>query len=269
MTVTGKIQSLNVDPRGRVDGILLTDGTSARAGRRGRLETLGLTAGDTVSVTGRGGVYPQGRSLHVETIKLPSGEVRVLEPPRAVLLPVSRDGEVARVLINPRGDVDGVVLADGALIRIRPTAANPQLTKGVKVRAEGQGTATFVHAERLTMTATGTMLDFSSGPPARPAPRPLATVEDSSSVAQVLNNPEGEIDTLVFQDGSIVKVPPRMRDDAGGVLKVGVKLAASGEGGTYGTVKAFRATRLQLASGRVFSEPEHHRGPPPPQNVTH
>lgn len=267
MTVTGKIQGFTTEPHGRVDGILFVDGTNARVGRKAHLEALGLNAGDMVTVTGSGGSYPQGKSLHIETIKLPTGEVRTVESARTMLTPVSREGEVARVLINPHGDVDGLLLKDGTLIRVRPTAPNVQLTVGSKVRAQGDGTASFIQADRLTLAATGTVLDLSMSPLGRPAPGALKMLEASSSVLQVVNNPDGEPDTLVLQDGSVVKLPPRLRDEAGESLKVGTKVAVRGEGGTYGTVKAFRASRVQIASGQIFSEPDRPSPPPPPPDV--
>ncbi len=255
LTVTAKIQGFSTDPHGSVDGILFVDGTNARAGKKVRLETLALKTGDTITVTGKGGNYPQGSSLQIETMKLPTGEMRNLDPPRAKLTPVSHEGEVACVLLNPHGDLDGFILKDGTLIRVRPTAANPQLIAGARVRAEGEGTPSFVHADKVTLTATGAVLDLSTPARALPAPRALTMLDDSSIVLQVVNNPEGEIDTLVLQDGSIVKLPPKLRDQAGDALTVGTKLTARGEGGTYGLVKAFRADRVQLASGQIFSEP--------------
>lgn len=266
MTVTGKIQGFSTDPHGIVDGILFVDGTSARAGKKARIETLGLKAGDTITVTGKGGNYPQGSSLEIETVKLPSGEVRTVERLRVDLTPVSHEGEVARVLLNPHGDVDGLLLKDSTFIRIRPTVSNPQLVAGSRVRAEGDGTASFVRADKLTLTATGAVLDPATPPPGRPAPRALKTIEDSSSVLQLVNNPEGEIEILVLQDGALVTLPPKLREEAEDAIKVGTKLTVSGEGGTYGAVKALRADRVQLASGQVFYEPKRPEAPPKPSN---
>ena len=266
MTVTGKIQGFSTDPHGIVDGILFVDGTSARAGKKARIETLGLKAGDTITVTGKGGNYPQGSSLEIETVKLPSGEVRTVERLRVDLTPVSHEGEVARVLLNPHGDVDGLLLKDSTFIRIRPTVSNPQLAAGSRVRAEGDGTASFVRADKLTLTATGAVLDPATPPPGRPAPRALKTIEDSSSVLELVNNPEGEIEILVLQDGALVTLPPKLREEAEDAIKVGTKLTVSGEGGTYGAVKALRADRVPLASGQVFYEPKRPEAPPKPSN---
>ena len=256
MTVTGKIRNFSTDPHGRVDGILFVDGTNARAGRKVRLETLALKAGDTITVTGKGGNYPQGSSLHIETMKLPTGEIRTFDPPHAKLTLVSHEGEIACILLNPHGDLDGFILKDGTLIRVRPTAPNAQLIAGTRIRAEGDGIASFVRADKVTLTATGTVLDLSMPPRALRVPHALTMLDDSSIVLQVVNTPEGEVDSLVLQDGAIVKLPPKLRDQAGDALTVGTKLTARGEGGIYGTVKAFRADRVQLASGQIFSEPE-------------
>ena len=263
MTVTGEIEGFSIDPHGRLDRILFADGTNARAGKKVRLETLALKAGDTITVTGKGGNYPQGSSLHIATVKLPTGEVRTFDPLHASLLPVSHEGEVVCILLDPRGDLDGFLLKDGTLVRVRATVPHPQLTLGSRVRAEGEGTASFIRADKVTLTSTGTVLDLSTPPRAVRVPRVLTMLDGSSTILRVVNDREGKLDTLVLADGSIVKLPPALREQAGAALTVGTQLTARGQGGTYGLVKAFRADRVQLASGQVFAEPER-RPPPPP-----
>jgi hypothetical protein len=148
-----------------------------------------------------------------------------------------------------------IPIPDGTLIRVRPIAPNPQLIAGARIRAEGEGIPAFVRADKVTLTATGTVLNLSTPPRAPGVPHALAMLDDSSIVLQVVNTQEGDVDSLVLQDGAIVKLPPKLRDQAGDTLTVGTKLTARGEGGTYGTVKAFRADSVQLASGQIFSEP--------------
>jgi hypothetical protein len=262
MTVTREIEGFSMDAHGRIDRILFVDGTNARAGKQVRLETLALKAGDIITVTGQGGSYPQGSSLHIATMKLPTGEVRTFDPLQANLIPVSHEGEVVCILLDPRGDLDGFLLEDGTLVRVRPAAPNPQLLVGSNVRAEGEGTFSFIRADKVTLTSTGAVLDLSMPRRAVRVPRVLTMLVGSSTILRVVNDRGGRLDTLVLEDGSIVKLPPTLRDQAGDSLTVGTKLTARGIGGTYGLVKAFRANRLQLASGQVFAEPE--RGPPPP-----
>jgi len=261
MTVTGEIEGFSIDPHGRIDRILFVDGTNARAGEKVRLETLALKAGDTITVTGNGGKYPQGSSLNIATMKLPTGEVRTFDSLHANMIPVSHEGEVVCLLLDPRGDLDGFLLKDGTLVRVRPAAPNPQLIVGSNVRAEGEGTYSFIRADKVTLTLTGAVLDLSMPPRAVRVPRVLTMLDGSSTILRVVNDREGKLDTLVLQDGSIVKLPPTLRDQAGDALTIGTKLTARGKGGTYGLVKAFRADRVQLASGQVFAEPE--RRPPP------
>ena len=264
MTVTGEIEGFSIDPHGRIDRILFVDGSNALAGDEVRFETLALKAGDTITVTGKGGDYPQGISLHIATIKLPTGEVRTFDSLPAKLTPVSHDGEVVCILLDPRGDLDGFLLKDGTLVRVRPTVPNPQLIVGSKVRAEGEGIPSFIRADRVTLTSTGALLDLSTAHQAVRVPRALTMLDGSSTILRVVSDGEGKIDTLVLQDGSIVKLPPTLRDQAGDALTVGTKVTARGKGGTYGLVKAFRADHVQLASGQVFAEPERLPLPSPP-----
>jgi hypothetical protein len=251
LNVEGKVQSLTVDPRGLVDGFVLDDGTRVRAGRKARLERLALKPGDRVTVSGRGGSYPAGKVLQLETIRLADGRTLALDVPPERQPAVTREGTVERVLLNPEGDVDAILLADRSVIHMRPCVPEPKLVAGVSVRAEGHGSGTFMHADQITLLPTGTRLEFS----ARRGPRAQAQLEDSGAIALLIANAEGETDALVMHDGAVIKLPPLLRDQAASALQVGARIDVRGEGGVYGTVKAFRAERLQLASGTVFAAP--------------
>jgi hypothetical protein len=75
---TVKIVAIVSGPKGRVSGVILDDGTTARAGHKSDLGALGLKVGDQVTLTGRGGVYPRGKGMVIEQVKLPSGDSRSL-----------------------------------------------------------------------------------------------------------------------------------------------------------------------------------------------
>jgi hypothetical protein len=79
MTVSGRARLLLTNPDGVVDGLLLEDGTVVHAGPRARLSRLGITPGKAVTVTGVGGAYPQGRSLHAQTIQLANGPIYAVD----------------------------------------------------------------------------------------------------------------------------------------------------------------------------------------------
>jgi hypothetical protein len=75
VTASGKIGAIVAGPKGHVLAIVLADGTTAVAHH---LDTLGLKVGDQVSLAGQGGVYPLGKSLRIDKITLPNGQVRDL-----------------------------------------------------------------------------------------------------------------------------------------------------------------------------------------------
>ena len=78
LTSTGKIVAIVSSPKGRVAGVVLDDGTTAHAGHKSDLGSLGLKVGDQVTLTGRGGVYARGKGMMIEQVKLPSGSSRTL-----------------------------------------------------------------------------------------------------------------------------------------------------------------------------------------------
>jgi hypothetical protein len=78
VVATARITQLVSGPRGHLHEVLLDDGTSAG----GQLDALGLKVGDRITVAGQGGAYPQGKALRINTITLPSGEVRTLPQPQ-------------------------------------------------------------------------------------------------------------------------------------------------------------------------------------------
>ena len=74
----GTVASFKAGPKGRVMALVLDDGTTAVGGN---LETLGLKAGDRISVVGKGGTYQQRKALRIEKITLPDGTTRDLPKP--------------------------------------------------------------------------------------------------------------------------------------------------------------------------------------------
>ncbi|MBI2392595.1 MAG: hypothetical protein HYV09_23625 [Deltaproteobacteria bacterium] len=78
LSVSSKVSSMFVGPKGKVRGIILDDGTAAWAPHHQDLGTFSLKKGDAITVTGKGGNYALGRSLVIKTIKLPSGDVKTL-----------------------------------------------------------------------------------------------------------------------------------------------------------------------------------------------
>ena len=78
LTSSGKIVAIVTGHEGKVSGVVLDDGTTASAGHKSDLGALGLKVGDQVTLTGRGGVYPRGKGMMIEQVKMPGGDSRTL-----------------------------------------------------------------------------------------------------------------------------------------------------------------------------------------------
>lgn len=76
LTSTGTISHLLYGRDGAVRGVVLSDGLVAHAGKKAKLDEYKLKKGDSVTVTGKGGSYALGRSVRIESIKLPNGDVK-------------------------------------------------------------------------------------------------------------------------------------------------------------------------------------------------
>lgn len=150
-------------------------------------------------------------------------------------------GQVSRLLINPFGEVDGLRLADGKLVKFPPhmgeevaAAVQPGQVIGVSGRPEGYGS---VKAYAITNTRTGqTVID--PGPPhhrgifkAPPHLRmqSLQAMQAEGRIETVLTGKRGEANGVLLDSGSIVRFPPHSLRLP---LQAGQPFAAAGMGTT-------------------------------------
>jgi hypothetical protein len=177
-------------------------------------------------------------------------------PPRAVSGPnSSRDGTIQRVLASPRGDVDGLLLSDGTVVRFPPHAVvdAKQLRPGVAVHADGAGVA---GADGQTLfdarvTVGGAIVADANRPPPAPgaAPEPaLASMTVRGRVIRVLASPEGVADAVILDDGTDVHASLGDSFARAGVAK-GVELTATGLGGVYPAGRSLDAETLRVGNG--------------------
>lgn len=276
-SVDGTFARFTVSPRGDVDGVVLQDGMVARFAPHTFVGgSSPLKAGDQLHVEGELRTDPTGRALDRATIRkgdaVIASDTLAAPPvaPRAELgePPVTHAGVIARVLINPHGDADGLLLDDGAVVRFPPTPST-NLATGTRVEVTGRGTASFIEAETVKL-GTGQTLPLGPNaappPPAPPPgspPPPLPSLTESSTIAKILPNGEGQPDVLLLSSGALVRIPPPLRDAAADALKVGVAVRVDGEGGVYGGQKSIHARKLVIG-GREFVEPEPAPGFAPP-----
>lgn len=129
------------------------------------------------------------------------------------------DASVARWLINPYGEVDGLRVADGTIVRFPPHLAQAMtaaMKPGDRVRIIGRREAHGqVRADVIVNSATGqTVYDqppaAASEPPMPPHLRmaSLQTQQAQGRIDAVLTGPRGEAEGVILSDGSIVRFPP-------------------------------------------------------------
>ncbi|WP_414444725.1 hypothetical protein [Burkholderia sp. 22PA0106] len=182
-TAQGVVARFLINPDGEVDSLLTRDGTLVRfPPHLGEQLVSMVRPGDDVRI---GGSRDAGGALTAQRITdLRSGRQLVDQPPLpgnpppppdlhgAALSRLDAQGQVAHVTTTPRGEPDGVILADGTVIRMTPPIAQqfPALVQtGATVSAQGYGTRTR-YGTALQATAFGapgelTML-YDRAPPA-------------------------------------------------------------------------------------------------------
>jgi hypothetical protein len=163
--------------------------------------------------------------------------------------PTEVKGKVAQFSLNPRGAVDGLILADGTEI-CSPPRASSQLVFAVRpgdaVTIQGLKTIAnpVVTAITVTNDATGLVVD------ARP-PGPPMQLEDDSRVKLQLHDPDGHLNGVLLEDGTVVRMPPSdAADDAAG-LAVGQPLYVRGDGIKNALGKVIAAREIGPAQAKL------------------
>lgn len=172
-SVSGQVQLYLLNPDGEVDGLLLVDGTVVKFPPHLSVALIStVTPGATVSVVGfSGAATPYGRAVHAGSItNTTTGQTVVDQPPtmppvppfmrRLGRAPLTLNGTVARFLMNPPGEVDGLVLTSGEEVRFSPHNGQLVVTllggrAGLPITASGYGTSnafgTAVEAESMVI----------------------------------------------------------------------------------------------------------------------
>jgi hypothetical protein len=149
-------------------------------------------------------------------------------------------GEVERFIINPRGDLDGVVLAGGGLVHFPPHLSeavatairpgDPITVHGVRLRG-----VDMVAAVSLTAKSGEVIID--EGPEAhakkhmRKHERPKRQKLDARGTVRLpLFGPKGELRGALLDDGTVLRVGAKEAARLSGLLKPAAAIEARGEG---------------------------------------
>jgi hypothetical protein len=155
-------------------------------------------------------------------------------------------GKVAQYTLSPRGSVDGLVLDDGTEVQVSPALSTALVfsvkpgdtvsIRGLKARA-----IPLVSAVTVTNTASGAVV---GGSVDAHHPWDGPRLEVSGKVKILLHSPRGEVDGVLLEDGTSVRMPPHAARKFADLLKPGSTIAVRGFGTTSPLGKAVGAREI-------------------------
>ncbi|MGJ7557777.1 hypothetical protein ACSFBI_27620 [Variovorax sp. RB3P1] len=168
-------------------------------------------------------------------------------------------GRVQQWLINPNGEADGLLLADGTQVAFAPhlSAAVMQMLKpGDTVQVSGWRAPNVPVVRMQSLAANGRSLTDQPPAPGMAPPPPrepgaLSALSASGRIERLLYTDRGDVRGVVLADKTIVRFPPHIGAAYGAQLQPGAQLHARGWGtrGAQGT--ALEATSLGATADTV------------------
>lgn len=165
---------------------------------------------------------------------------------------VTVEGAVRQLLINPYGEIDGLMLNDRQIIKFPPhmsATLAQNFSVGTPVKAVGfRESETALRGSAIVNQQTGNIIVERPPQPGQAAPLPphlrtaqLQNLQVEGKVQAVLSGPAGDTNGVVLEDGSIVRFAPMALNQP---VAIGSYLAASGVGtrNSYGV--AIEALRM-------------------------
>jgi hypothetical protein len=163
-------------------------------------------------------------------------------------------GSVKRFVINPHGEVDGLILADGTLVKFPPHMA-AELTAAVKLgdtvsvrgfREYGDG------VKALVITNEGSKRAIIERPPVRgfgKLPKHLRfamlnRLQAAGKIERPMYGKKGEIKGVMLDDGTVVRFPKHVAYQFAAQLQPGQVLAVEGLGTRNEHGRAIEATSI-------------------------
>lgn len=165
-------------------------------------------------------------------------------------------GVVDEPLLTPAGEIDGLLLKDGTLVRMPPGSLG-SVAAGAEVDVQGEKVASApvplveqATVSRAGVTLTSAALPPPGGPLARgpDADARLRPMTETGTVRAILYNREGLEDGFALDGNRTARVPPRAGLASLGV-KVGDRITVAGRGATTSAGTGIRAESVTGASG--------------------
>jgi len=197
----------------------------------------------------------------------PRGPGGAPPPPMAATEQIT--GTVSQYLMNPNGEVDGLLLSDNTQVKF-PPHMSADLTRAVRpndriiASGEREGAQTF-HAFTIS-SANGQSVNEAR--PSQPPPPPdlrgvnLQPMSANGRIKSLLHAPRGEVDGAVLDDGTILHVRPDASAQFSSLLTIGQSISASGFGTANSFGKSIEVSAIGAAGQALI--PIYAAAPPPP-----
>ncbi|WP_289052574.1 hypothetical protein, partial [uncultured Methylobacterium sp.] len=137
-------------------------------------------------------------------------------------------GTVKQYTLTPRGEVDGLILADGTEVKLPPRLSGAVVFTvrpgdAVSVRGMRARALPLVDGAQIRNEATGATLVTLGGP----EPAAAETVV-SGRIAALLHGRRGEVNGAILDDGTTLRLPPHEAARLSSVLQAGQPVSLRG-----------------------------------------
>ena len=180
------------------------------------------------------------------------------QPPPAPAAPVAATeqiaGAVSIYLLNPRGEVDGLLLVDGTQLKF-PPHMSADLTRtvrpGDRITAQGVREASPAFTA-FTITNATNGQSVNEVRPTQPPPPDLRGVnltpmQADGKIKALLHAPRGGIQGAVLDNGTIVRIAPHASEQFMSIFQTGAAISARGYGTQNEFGRCFEATEIGAA----------------------
>lgn len=173
----------------------------------------------------------------------------------------SATGTVKQYLLNPRGEVDGLLLTDNTVVKFPPhmsadlaRAVKPNDSVTIKGRREPSG-----RVKAYTITNNGNNQSVTEARPSEPRGERLPPslqgiglkpMQATGRIAVVLTAPRGEVEGAVLEDGTVLRVS-REAADQSALFKAGGAVSVSGYGSANEMGRAIEVTAAGENAGAL------------------
>lgn len=166
------------------------------------------------------------------------------------------DGKFDHWLVGPRGKIDGILMADGSIVRVHESSVrDTSLKSGDALHVDAKGGGTTFH--RAKITKNGVVVVDDSAAPAKGQKGPhdkdanktkLGDISANGTIVALLQGHKGKVVGVVLKDGTAAYAKHHQDLSSFG-LKKGDTVTVNGKGGSYALGKGLVIESIKLPSG--------------------